>query len=158
MPNFHHRAALIGLGCLLFGAGCAPGAPAPDCGDLRVETPWVRLPPPGAPMQAAYFELHNPGNRQVIVSGVTSPDFKRVMMHETVDRDGQATMVHLDELSVGPGERVALRPGGAHVMLSAPPEAPAPGDSVTFELKCGAAGEATHRFEASYRRGPPSAS
>ncbi len=158
MPNFHRRAALIGLGCLAIAAGCAPGAPAPDCGDLRVVAPWVRLPPPGAPMRAAYFELHNPGNRRVIVTGVTSPDFERVMMHETVDRDGQATMVHLDALPIGPGERVALRPGGAHLMLSAPPEAPAAGDTVTFELQCGTAGEATRRFEASYRRSPPSAS
>lgn len=154
MPNFHHRAALIGLCCLVIVAGCAR-APAPDCGDLRVEAPWVRLPPPGAPMQAAYFELHNPGNRRVIVSGVTSPDFKRVMLHETVDRDGQASMAHLDEISVGPGEQVALRPGGAHLMLSAPPEAPATGDAVAFDLQCGAAGKATRRFEATYRRAAP---
>ena len=73
------------LGCWVATAACA-------CDGLAVERAWVREPPPGTAVAAAYFELINRGTSAVKVTAVTSPDFGWAMLHTTQVVDGRAEM------------------------------------------------------------------
>lgn len=112
---------------------------APDCGGLRVDEPWVRAAPQGADVMGAYFTLANDGEDKVVVNGVSSTQFDRAEMHETVVNDnGQASMQPIERVVVAPGEEVAFEAGGRHVMLFSPSQAYAAGDQVELVLACGA--------------------
>lgn len=114
---------------LLFGAALAAPADA-----ITVRDAWVREAPPGAAVLAAYLTIENPGPRAVKLVRVTSPDFDSVMLHQTRVREGVATMVAVDALTVPARGRVAFVPGGDHLMLHGPRRALAAGASVTFHL------------------------
>ncbi|MBS61543.1 copper chaperone PCu(A)C [Salinisphaera sp.] len=112
---------------------------APDCGGLRVDEPWVRAAPQGADVMGAYFTLANDGEGKVVVNGVSSTQFDRAEMHETVVNDnGQASMQPIERVVIVPGEEVAFEAGGRHVMLFSPSQAYAAGDQVELVLACGA--------------------
>lgn len=115
---------------LLFGASLATRADA-----VTVRDAWVREAPPGAAVLAAYLTIENPGPRAVKLVGVTSPDFDSVMLHQTRVREGVATMMAVDALSVPARGRAALVPGGDHLMLYGPHRALAAGASVTLRLR-----------------------
>ncbi|ERJ20013.1 hypothetical protein SSPSH_000877 [Salinisphaera shabanensis E1L3A] len=111
---------------------------APDCGSLSAADPWVRVAPEGADVMGAYFTLSNDGDDKVIVNGVSSSQFDRAEMHETVvNEGGQASMHPIEQVVVGPGEQVAFESGGRHVMLFSPSQAYAAGDQVELILACG---------------------
>ncbi|MES1940039.1 hypothetical protein T5B8_07338 [Salinisphaera sp. T5B8] len=132
-----------GVGIALMGALAWPLAAcstseAPDCGSLRVEQPWVRAAPAGADVMGAYFTLANDGEDKVVVNGVSSTQFDRAEMHETVVNDnGQASMQPIEKVVVGPGEEVVFESGGRHVMLFSPSQPYAAGDQVELILACG---------------------
>lgn len=85
---------------------------------LEVEDAVTPEPPPGAPVAAGYMEIHNPDSDPVTITGVSSPDFDTVELHETeTDDDGSASMVELDDLEVPPRGVVSLVPRGRHVMI-----------------------------------------
>ena len=118
-------------------AGCGESQ-APDCGGLKVDGPWVREAPSGADVMGAYFKLVNDGDSKVVVNGVTSSQFDRAEIHETVvNDDGQASMQPMERVVVPAGERVAFEPGGRHVMLFSPSQPYAAGDQVELILSCG---------------------
>jgi hypothetical protein len=136
-----------GWGALLLGgtlslalAGCSESE-APDCGGLQVNDPWVRQAPSGADVMGAYFTLVNEGENKVVLHGVSSSQFDRAEMHETVvNDDGQASMQPMQRVAVPSGETVEFRSGGRHVMLFSPSQAYAAGDQVELILACGEQG------------------
>lgn len=77
----------------------------------------VTAPRPGSGMSAGYLTLANPGGSAVTVTRVTSPQYERVELHETVVENDVATMRPLDSVSVPPGGTVSFQPGGRHLML-----------------------------------------
>lgn len=109
---------------------------AQACGTLQIEHAWVRVVP-GAPVSAGYFDLMNPGNAAITVSAISSPQFARVHMHESiVQANGMATMKPVDAVIVAPGQTVSFAPGGYHLMMFDAVEQLAPGDSVTLNVTC----------------------
>ena len=117
--------------------GCSESQ-APDCGDLKVQGPWVREAPSGADVMGAYFTLVNEGDSKVVLTGVSSSQFDRAEMHETVvNDDGQASMQPMEQVAIPAGETVEFRSGGRHVMLFSPSQAYAAGDQVELILACG---------------------
>lgn len=149
------RNALLALLTLLL-AACSEKASAPP----EVRAARVVLPAPGMPMAAGYFELHNPGPDALRLVGVSSPAFKSVDMHETVEEQGLSRMRALPGVEVAAGGHVAFEPGGKHLMLmgaqlgdTAPTELPlrleleaADGSRLTLEarFKLEAAGAENH--------------
>lgn len=130
---------LVGLLSLAL-VGCSESQ-APGCGQIKVDSPWVRQAPSGAEVMGAYFTLVNDGDNKVVVNGVSSSQFDRAEMHETVvNDDGQASMQPVERVSVAPGERVEFKSGGRHVMLFSPSQAYAAGDQVELILACGEQG------------------
>ena len=113
-----------------------PVLPALACPGLSISGAWVREAPPGAHGTAAYFTLHNGGAAPLVLEGWTSSAFAHVMLHETVVTGDRAEMRHRKALTLAAGERVALSPGGLHLMLM---QATAPlvaGQPVTLNFNC----------------------
>ncbi len=104
---------LAWLGLLLVVGGTAQAE------GLEVHDAWVRLPPPGT-NTAGYLELRNTADESVRIVGVESAAAQRVEMHRTAVKDGVARMRPVDAIEVPAGGRVALEPGGLHLMLIGP--------------------------------------
>ena len=68
------------------------------------------------------------------LTGVMSPEFRKVELHETTVVDGVARMRALDSITVPPGSTVVLERGGKHLMLMRPVGAP---EAVTLDLYSG---------------------
>ena len=66
---------------------------------------------------AAYFSLHNEGERKDRLVGASSPAAGRVEIHESFVVGEVMRMREVEGVDLPPGGRVELRPGGLHVML-----------------------------------------
>lgn len=87
---------------------------------LHLSQAWIREAPPGMNMTAGYFKLDNPNPQDLILKQVTSPQFARIELHQTVIEDGMAKMRPLTELVIPAQASVQLIPNGQHLMLSEP--------------------------------------
>lgn len=85
--------------------------------NLVVGGAWIRQPPPGSDVAAAYLSLQNAGTETVRLLGAECPLAAMVMMHETTQADGQSRMRALTAVSLAPGAAIAFTPGGRHIML-----------------------------------------
>ena len=117
-----------------------PGmAPAPDAHALptarvAVTDAWVRWLPAGLPM-GGYFSLRNLGKQPLQLVGATSPSYRMVMLHESISRGGMERMVHVDQVSIAPGQSVRFAPGGYHLMLMHAASTVQPGTRVRIDLQ-----------------------
>lgn len=91
-----------------------------DSAPLTISDLVVRKPLPGMHMSAGYFTMTNNSDETIVITGVTSPEFGAVELHETVVEDGVARMVGLGDLALQPGAVVEFVPGGKHLMLMQP--------------------------------------
>jgi hypothetical protein len=80
----------------------------------------VRPPMPGMQMTAGYLTLRNNSDDEITIDRVTSPQFGRVEMHETLIEDGVSRMQALPAVVLAPGAQVEFEPGGKHLMLMRP--------------------------------------
>ena len=69
-----------------------------------------------------------------MIERVTSPQFGKVEMHETVIKDGVSRMSALEEVVLPAGATVEFKPGGKHLMLMRPGDNL---DAVTLEFHSG---------------------
>ena len=74
------------------------------CDGLKLEHVWLRQPPPGSEVVAAYFDAHNEGPNEVIIEAVASPDFSGAMFQavspvisivSSGDESAQKEYIHL---------------------------------------------------------------
>lgn len=103
--------------------------------ELEVHDPSVVLAPPGAYATAAFMELQNAGEVPVNVIGADAPGFESVELHRSFNEDGMHRMVRQDRIQVQAGESVSLAPGGLHIMLIGPEQAPTEGQRIPIELR-----------------------
>ncbi|MFK7957488.1 MAG: copper chaperone PCu(A)C [Lysobacterales bacterium] len=122
------RALVLGIVVLL--SGC-------DHGELGLEmtSGYVRLPPPGMRMTAAFGTLNNRSDSTKTIVAFSSPQFSDVSLHRTVFDDGIAKMREVATLSLDPGEQRVMKPGGLHLMLMGSQQVLAVDDTVTVEWK-----------------------
>lgn len=114
---------------LLLLAAC--GAPKPP---LVVSELEITKPVPGRHMSAGYLVLTNNTDEALRITGVESPQFGRVEIHETRIIAGVSRMRELEELAVPAHGSVALRRGGKHLMLMQPNDVD---NSVTLQFFSG---------------------
>ena len=114
------------LACLVLLAACSSDAPPLVASDVVVNRPM-----PGMQMSAGYVTLQNNTTEEIVIDRVTSPQFGKIEMHETVIEDGVAKMSALDRVVLPAGATVEFKPGGKHLMLMRPAENL---DSVTLEF------------------------
>lgn len=83
---------------------------------MKVESARAQLVPSG--VGAVYAQIVNRGGGDDRLVGASSPHSEKVELHEVVHEDGIARMVHHPEgFAIPRKARVALEPGGKHLML-----------------------------------------
>jgi periplasmic copper chaperone A len=104
-------AALAGALLLLL-ASCSGG------GRIVVTDAMARPAPLEGGAGGAFMTIRNETGQADRLSSAASPAAQSVELHETVDDNGVMRMVpQPDGWEVAPGERLALKPGGKHIML-----------------------------------------
>ncbi|MGB1580150.1 MAG: copper chaperone PCu(A)C, partial [Nevskiales bacterium] len=127
--------ALLALALLLSACGKTQNQ---ACSSLVVSDAWIRSLPPGPTVTAGYLQIENHGEATVTLSSFSSADFERVELHETRDLDGQLQMRAITGLEIAPGDILAMRPGGKHLMLFNPKLPLKPGEQHKLNLHCAA--------------------
>jgi copper(I)-binding protein len=98
-------------------------------------------------MLAGYALLENPCPTPIVVVGAESLDFASASVHETVEVDGVSRMREAGPLTIAPQGRLALAPGGLHLMLMGPERALAEGDRARIRLVLGDGGRVFAEFD-----------
>ena len=119
------------LAALMLGAFAAAPAAA---GELIVTGAWARTTPPGAKMGAIYLVIDNGSRKSDRLLKLRTPVASGAEVHRTEVLDGIARMREVAVLHVGAGERVELKPGGHHVMLTGLKKPLVEGKSFELEL------------------------
>lgn len=88
--------------------------------DLKIENAWVKNAPPVVPVRAAYLTLVNDSEDKIVITKVTSPQFKTVEPHATILKNGVYSMHALHNLTIAPKSSLLLEPAGKHLMLMMP--------------------------------------
>ncbi len=105
------------LRTLLAGLFLATGtAFAGDAVDIAVSDAFVRLPPPGQSISAAFLTLSNSGDAKKLVKA-DSPVANNVELHNHIHDGGVMRMRQVTAIDIPAKGKVVLQPGGYHVML-----------------------------------------
>lgn len=87
-------------------------------GPLKIVHPWSRATPPGATVGAGYMKIINQGATPIRFLGGSTSAAQRVEIHTMIVDGGVMRMRPVTGgLVVPAGGQVALKPGGAHLML-----------------------------------------
>lgn len=101
-----------------FFAALALVAAAPALAQVAVDGPWLRETAPGARTGAGYGLLVNGGKAEDRLLGGSTPVAARVEVHSmTMDGGVMRMRPVTGGLAIPAGGRVALKPGGYHLML-----------------------------------------
>jgi copper(I)-binding protein len=131
---------LIAAIALTIGAILA-STPGVLASDVMVKEAFARASAvPTAKAGTVYMIITNNSLKTDHLLSITTAASDTAQVHETVEKDGVATMKPVDVLEIPAGGTVELKPGGIHVML---PGLKAPlkkGDMIMLELKFEQAG------------------
>lgn len=87
-------------------------------GGLTISTPWSRATPKGAPAGVGYLTITNHGGTPDRLIGGQSDVSSRIEIHEMSMDNGIMRMRPMAQgIEIKPGETVALKPGGNHMMF-----------------------------------------
>lgn len=114
---------VIGISVL----GCGGSGP-----DLAISDIQVVAPAPGRTASVGYLTVHNQGGKPAALTSVSSLQFARIEMHQTVLKDGVARMQALDTVIVNAKGKVDFVPGGRHLMLFEPTIGLIPGKNISL--------------------------
>ncbi|QPC95076.1 copper chaperone PCu(A)C [Mesorhizobium sp. INR15] len=123
---------------LLFAGGQAALAHEFKVGDLEIGHPWSRATPAGAKVAGGYFTITNKGSTADRLVSISSDISEKAELHEMGVKDGVMTMRPVsDGLEIPAGGKVALAPGGYHLMFIGLKQQPKQGEkfsaTLTFE-------------------------
>ena len=112
--------------------------------DVIVVNAWSRasigINRPGA----AYFTIHNATEDTVTLTGLTTPLATMPEIHETkTNAAGVSSMSPAGDITIGPGESVALESGGLHAMLMKLQDPMIEGETFPLTLTFSDGGEVT---------------
>lgn len=134
---------LLAASLLSVAAPAAQACQTWTAGDLTLQHAWSRasigIDRPGV----FYVEITNKGAEPDALVGIATPASGMPMLHETVVKDGVATMPHAMSILAPAGETVKLAPGGYHGMLMGLTAALVEGGSFPATLTFERAGEVT---------------
>lgn len=111
-------------------AGCSESGPA-----LAVTDVVVLAPVPGSTVSVAYLTFHNRGKQPMIIREVSSSEFGKVDMHESLSVDDVVRMGRLESLTLEAGESTQFAAGGKHLMLMEPKAGLIPGTPITLMIE-----------------------
>lgn len=85
--------------------------------EVEISEPLVRLLPPGVPNTSAYMKIRNTDAQDKVLIGASSPNIKRIEIHNNVLEDGVMKMQKQEALVIKSGQALEFKPGGYHLML-----------------------------------------
>ena len=138
------RFALLCLAPLLAG-----GASAEDfsAGPLKIGHPWSRATPNGAKVAGGYLTVTNTGSEPDTLTGGTFEAAGGVELHSMSMEGGVMKMAPVEGgLPIKPGETVALKPGGYHLMFTGLKDPLKKGETVKGTLTFAKAGSVPVSF------------
>lgn len=102
-----------------FSLGLAVMAPvfAGEADTVTASGAWVREVPPGADMTAVFVQLDNAAEKPAVVIAAESPAAGSVELHGHSHEHGVIQMRPVERLSIPAKGKVALAPGGLHLMV-----------------------------------------
>ncbi len=104
-------------------------------GDLRLEQPWTRATPGGAPAGGGYLTITNTGSEDDRLVAASTDRVKVTEIHSMDVVDGVMKMRKLEDgLELPAGETVQLAPGGFHLMFMGLAEPIGVGETFAVEL------------------------
>ena len=103
--------------------------------DVEIEDAWVREAPPGMSMLAGYMVVENRTGKDLVMTGATSSAFGSIEMHQTIIKDGMATMVQQQSVRIPARSKFRFEPKGYHLMLMQPKKDLRQGDRVKITLQ-----------------------
>jgi copper(I)-binding protein len=134
------RTFLAASPALLSPAVPAATAQEARAGDLAVQQPWTRAAGQGA-TGAGFLSISNRGAAADRLLSATTPAARAVELH-TMLRDGDVMRMRaVEAVEIPPGQTVALRPGGLHMMLVGLSRPLREGETVPVTLRFERAGE-----------------
>ncbi len=129
--------------CVLGFVGASAQAETVDVGPLKIENPWARATAPSAKAGGAFMVIENTGAIADRLVGARSDVAGRVEVHETSMVNNVMRMRPVGEITIDPGRKVELKPGGYHVMLMDLKSALTEGETFSLSLTFEKAGEVT---------------
>ncbi|CAM5781763.1 copper chaperone PCu(A)C [Castellaniella caeni] len=94
---------------------------------------WIRQIPAPAP-SGGFLVFHNQADQAAVLTGVSSPDYADVMMHETTHENGMSKMSMVHQVSVPAGGQLDFKPGSYHLMLEQARDGLKVGDHVAVDF------------------------
>jgi periplasmic copper chaperone A len=127
---------------LVVSAGHAAVAADVTVGSLKITAPWSRATPKGAEVGGGYMTIVNSGTVADRLIGGSSSVADKFEIHEMSMDGGVMKMRPLaNGIEIKPGETVALKPGGLHLMFVGLKAPLTQGDTVKVTLQFEKAGE-----------------
>lgn len=77
----------------------------------------IFAPLKGTNATAGYATIMNTSNSAIKVTIEKADGFKAVELHESLEKDGRASMQKVDSITIEPKSSFELKPGGHHIML-----------------------------------------
>lgn len=88
-------------------------------GSLKIERPWARATPKGAPVGGGYFTVTNNGSAPDRLVGGSVPVSSGFEIHEMAMDNGVMKMRMLPNgIEIKPGATLTFKPGGYHLMFT----------------------------------------
>ena len=131
------------LAVLLMVAGLSAPALA-GSEDVVVESAWSRASIGTSRPGAAYMTVRNRGEDAVTLTKIATPLAMMPEIHESkTNSDGVSSMAPAAEITIEPGQSVALEPGGLHAMLMKLQEPMTEGETFPLTLTFSDGGKVT---------------
>ena len=129
------RMTILGFCLLLVSCGRASGP------EIHVNDAWTRATAPGQTSAAIYATIENEGGTGDRLLAAGSDRAAHAMLHEGAMESGIARMRMAERINLPPGERIELKPGGGHIMLTGVAEPLNAGQHLTLRLRFEKSGE-----------------
>ncbi len=140
------RRVFFGLGVMLMAAfvlgGCGQKEAVNAAPKITITKAWMRIPPGGRDISAAYLVITNEGGADTLLS-VSSPLADDVQMHISKREDGMMSMEHEETVPIAAHAKTIYAPGGRHLMVFGVDAGLKAGDMVPFTLTFARAGKIT---------------
>ena len=103
--------------------------------EIKTNDCWVKEPVAGSSNTAIFLSFTNTGDKDVMVTSVTTPAAKMADFHTIKHNNGVVSMVPLGHIVVPAKGKTELKMGGKHVMLMGLKNKLYSGDWVDVEFK-----------------------
>lgn len=101
---------------------------------IEIEGAWIREAPPNATAMAGYMRIINHSEKNIILHSASSPAFKAIEFHRSVEKDGVYKMIPQLHLHISAKAAIELKPGDYHLMMFNPNSALKEGDMIDLTL------------------------